>query len=238
MPVIYHCSVDGCDRFGTSQPTRLQSPGASVMVSGMCKLHYSRALKGMPVDAPRRVSGRGKTCQYEGCDQPWRSLGYCDRHYRRVWSGIPLDARGPRKAETIRLRDDQGRKHCIGCDQWLPILSFTTIPTGADKLRTNCKTCSALAHVAAGRTSPAYMHKISTERYAAMLAAGCEACGSMDALAVDHDHACCPGRLSCGQCVRGCLCKTCNTALGMLQDDLDRLSGLLRYLSEAQARVG
>jgi len=30
---------------------------------------------------------------------------------------------------------------------------------------------------------------------------------------VDHDHACCPDRRSCGKCVRGILCTTCNNKL-------------------------
>lgn len=35
---------------------------------------------------------------------------------------------------------------------------------------------------------------------------------------VDHDHACCPGeKMSCGKCVRGLLCRSCNTGLGRIE---------------------
>lgn len=31
---------------------------------------------------------------------------------------------------------------------------------------------------------------------------------------VDHDHKCCPGRKTCGNCIRGVLCRACNVSLG------------------------
>jgi len=36
-------------------------------------------------------------------------------------------------------------------------------------------------------------------------------------LSVDHDHGCCPGLFTCGDCVRGLLCETCNRALGYVE---------------------
>ncbi len=39
-----------------------------------------------------------------------------------------------------------------------------------------------------------------------------------DTAMIDHDHSCCPGRETCGDCVRGLLCRNCNTMIGLAGD--------------------
>jgi hypothetical protein len=47
---------------------------------------------------------------------------------------------------------------------------------------------------------------------------------------VDHDHSCCPGSRSCGKCVRGLLCASCNHMLGKAYDKPEVLEAGARYL--------
>lgn len=54
--------------------------------------------------------------------------------------------------------------------------------------------------------------------------------GYRRAFAVDHDHACCPGSISCGKCVRGLLCAMCNTGLGAFKDNPEILAAAMQYL--------
>ena len=49
-------------------------------------------------------------------------------------------------------------------------------------------------------------------------------------LVVDHDHSCCPDEGSCGNCVRGLLCHSCNRGIGQFSDDPDSLESAARYL--------
>lgn len=50
---------------------------------------------------------------------------------------------------------------------------------------------------------------------------------------VDHDHACCPGRTSCGDCVRGLLCASCNQKLGWFEGQYEQVTS---YLNNPPAR--
>lgn len=104
---------------------------------------------------------------------------------------------------------------CTYCKHEKPLEAFCLNKRKRDGIHTTCRDCvreSALRR----------KYGIDNRTYEAMLAAqggGCAICGrSDDVLCVDHNHACCPGRETCGKCVRGLLCRACN--------------GFLRYLDE------
>lgn len=61
--------------------------------------------------------------------------------------------------------------------------------------------------------------------------------GVYKSLAVDHDHSCCSGKTSCGRCVRGLLCGTCNTMLGRQHDDIETFVRAVEYLRNPPART-
>ena len=88
-------------------------------------------------------------------------------------------------------------------------------------------------------------HGLTVGQYDAMLAAQggvCAICrkaetridkasGRVISLGVDHDHACCPGQRSCGECVRGLLCDSCNSGIGRLKDSVEIVTAALAYLA-------
>lgn len=47
---------------------------------------------------------------------------------------------------------------------------------------------------------------------------------------IDHDHTCCPGKETCGNCVRGLICGSCNMALGAFKDNKVLLQRAIDYL--------
>jgi hypothetical protein len=87
------------------------------------------------------------------------------------------------------------------------------------------------------------VYNLTAEQYWAIYAFQDERCaicrkarGISKALSVDHDHACCDGPTSCGNCVRGLLCTTCNKFLGHINDSVESARRMVEYLLSPPGR--
>lgn len=85
-------------------------------------------------------------------------------------------------------------------------------------------------------------YKMTPERYWSIYEAQgrhCAFCprnGKTKRLAIDHDHSCCSGATSCGRCVRGLLCTTCNNFLGHIRDRAEVGGYITEYLLNPPAQ--
>jgi hypothetical protein len=124
-----------------------------------------------------------------------------------------------------------GLKRCPRCGERKPSTSFSANKRRTDGLAFYCKTC----HADFNRQN---LFGMTREQYAELLGkqnGRCAICSVAQAdkrltFAVDHDHACCAGERSCGQCVRGLLCDACNRAIGFMGDSPERLRSAADYL--------
>ena len=126
---------------------------------------------------------------------------------------------------------------CIGCTLILPSSAFHR--RGRAGLQSRCIKCrSAQRRAAHDPTGRLRRYGLTVERYMDMLedqGHACAICGSPEpggtgAWCIDHDHACCDGVGSCGECVRGLLCSQCNSGLGMFRDSIENLVSAIEYL--------
>jgi len=79
-----------------------------------------------------------------------------------------------------------------------------------------------------------WVYGVSQEQYDAMFASQSGRCAVCDEplniVHIDHNHRCCVGDRSCGECVRGLLCADCNRGLGCFHDDPISLLRAIEYL--------
>lgn len=230
--VIPGCTVD--DREACHYP----ECGRPLAGRGLCQSHKRMLKRGealRPIQPRTSKVERGSQCQGPECDKPSSRVGYCPGHARQHYSGRPLTPLAPRKPGGIHsacIRDAKGAKRCTRCGVWQSEDNFYRAHSEPDQLTPNCRTC----HADTARVKKYRGYGLTPERYAALLleqggtCAICRKQCSRGELSVDHDHECCPGKSSCGGCVRGLLCRACNYALGLVGDDPEVLRAAADYL--------
>lgn len=165
-------------------------------------------------------------CSVNNCKNKHWARSFCNTHYM-LWRryGDPLKRiRHPRTKYTDNI--------CTRCGQRKPFSSFPLRVNG--NRYSWCKPCSRLY-------STLRKYKLNTEDFDSMFQKQGEKClgcgvklikwrGNNGKWQIDHDHKCCPGQETCGKCVRGILCPTCNLALAKTSDNPLTLRNLANYL--------
>lgn len=205
------CSLDDCEKAEHAQ--------------GLCNTHYTYRRKAGQLE---RVEWP-MSCKVDGCDRKHCAKGYCSVHWARNKRGTPLDA--PIRMIGVEKRlDEFGRKECSACRQILSASEFHPRKGVSDGLFAKCRPCLL-------RYNRAKKYGITPERIDEMYdeqdgrCAVCRTPIGADCH-IDHDHECCAGYRSCGECVRGLLCNSCNLMLGMAKDSIPTLLAAAEYLQK------
>lgn len=125
---------------------------------------------------------------------------------------------------------------CNSCKEYKLYKNFTKSKDCKSGHNSTCKQCKVL-----------WIHNISKKTFDKILTAQKQRCAICDrsfeefkgSWHIDHDHKCCGdrGKKSCGNCIRGILCGSCNNGLGMMQDNTKILKNAVIYLENNSKHI-
>jgi hypothetical protein len=214
--IIEPCPVDGCEK------RRLGK--------GYCRTHYERWKEfGDPLIF--------RVCIIEGCSRfaPSGKRGWCLMHYTRWAKHGDVGEAEPRIWQPPR-EPASGHEWCLTCQAELPVKVVHRNKLTATGYSRYCRDCHWVRHIedAYGITAEAHQKLFDEQGGVCRICRKPETAthqsGTLRRLAVDHDHSCCPGKKSCGKCVRGLLCARCNSAIGLFDESREILLAAIEYL--------
>lgn len=182
-----------------------------------------------------------KTCSFGGCCRKVDAKELCSGHYGQLRRGKTLTSLRPPRGGTYSTSGD---KKCSSCQEYKPVREYHKNKNSFDGLQSVCKECrksyyyGEVAPKRDPRFSTISKYNMASWEYISLLerqggvCAICLGDNNGRSLVIDHDHSCCSGKTSCGNCVRKLLCSNCNTGLGMFKDNPELLMAAARYLEE------
>lgn len=174
------------------------------------------------------------SCSVSECIEPVHSRYLCSVHYRRFARSGTVELLGKLcKVPECMERRPPGRafSYCL----------FHAAEKRTESNRRGQATYKEKHPEAVINAQMLNRNGITWERYGEMLAAQdgkCAVCrtdkpGGTGRWHIDHNHVCCPGRRSCGKCIRGLLCSTCNGYL-IAALESPHLANAMTYLASYQ----
>lgn len=164
----------------------------------------------------RRDGKRGtapKVCAFEGCPTKAHTRGLCHAHYNQWRKTGQLSAVNSHN----HVRD--GLKVCRRCLVRLPVDAFGKKLKYVTEM---CKPCR-------GIDIRCKAYGLTRDEVIDLMKRSCDVCGVRATGKEQHiDHCHEEGH------VRGVLCSNCNTALGLVKDDVEVLRGLIAYLERSR----
>ena len=161
--------------------------------------------------------------------------GMCGYHYKKTLPRTPKAPRAPRECAADGCIKISRQRLCSTHER----LRWLADPNAARCSLEGCVTRALRDGYCETHYQRIVKYGVTPDRFDQILAeqgGGCAICSSPQselkhALVVDHDHSCCPGKRSCGRCVRGILCRACNVGIGNLRDDPRLVRSALNYLT-------
>ena len=211
------CSVSWC-----SVPAMSKKPGA------YCRAHYQRAYRGFDPEKCL-VSQEWAKCLVSDCPHPVNAKGLCSYHgalARRGKLEAPegMKVRGKCSVkDCLDIQEARGvcHKHYAQMRHWgLAEIDSEICPVD------NCAARSGWSGFCPKHLRQANVYNLTLDEMNRVESVSeCEnpGCHNTVKFDIDHDH-------ETGK-VRGVLCHGCNTALGMLGDNPERILGLEKYLA-------
>lgn len=181
-----------------------------------------------------------RRCQFDECYRAVSANGLCIAHYQQQIAGKPLSPLRKRRSNgAFREMVNRGVVECLGCGEDKPISEYSPVNRAGDP-RPYCKACNAeLVRLSNYNVTREFIDLLLSFQDGRCAICWTIAAGGK-AMHIDHDQACCPGRRSCGECVRALVCSNCN-AYGLawyeaLSPELRTFDLLNSYIAEPPAR--